>query len=188
VTLPKDAEATRGRILDAAAAEFAALGIAGARIDRIAEHARANKAMIYRYFGSKDELFDAVFSRHVAAFVEAVRFDADDLPEYAGRLFDSYEDQPMTLRLAFWYQLERPDGVPLQVLLAANDAKLAAIAEAQRRGAVRDRLAPADVLALVRAVAMAYHNLTPELGRATAADRGARRATVVEAVRRLLTA
>ena len=72
---PRDADATRTRILEAASSEFGALGIAGARIDRIAEKAGANKAMIYRYFGNKDDLFDAVFTAHVVAFVDAVQFD-----------------------------------------------------------------------------------------------------------------
>jgi AcrR family transcriptional regulator len=48
----RDAEATRQRLLDAAAEEFAARGIAGARVDRIAQAARSNKAQIYHYFGS----------------------------------------------------------------------------------------------------------------------------------------
>jgi AcrR family transcriptional regulator len=183
----RDADATRGRILDAAAAEFAELGIAGARIDRIAENAQANKAMIYRYFGNKDDLFDAVFTARVAAFVDAVRFDADDLPGYAGRLFDSYEDQPFTLRLTYWYQLERPDGAPLQVIAAANENKLSGIADAQARGRVPGDFTPIEVLALVRSISLAWNNLTPELGKYVAEDRVSRRAAVVAAAQRLFT-
>ena len=37
-----DAQATRQRLLDAAAAEFAAFGFAGARVDRIAAAAKSN--------------------------------------------------------------------------------------------------------------------------------------------------
>ena len=40
----RDAEATRRRLLDAATAEFAAYGIAGARVDRIAAEARSSAA------------------------------------------------------------------------------------------------------------------------------------------------
>ncbi len=82
----RDADATRARILEAAAGEFGALGIAGARVDRIAEDADANKAMIYRYFGTKDELFDAVFTAHV----EHIPFDPTDFPGNATQFFDSY--------------------------------------------------------------------------------------------------
>ncbi|MCU1609211.1 MAG: TetR family transcriptional regulator, partial [Pseudonocardiales bacterium] len=39
----------RARLLDAAFAEFAQHGLAGARVDRIAEAAQANKGLIYVY-------------------------------------------------------------------------------------------------------------------------------------------
>lgn len=56
----RDAEATRARILAAAKREFARNGLGGARVDVIAEKAKANKRMIYHYFGSKEELFQKV--------------------------------------------------------------------------------------------------------------------------------
>jgi AcrR family transcriptional regulator len=48
---------TRQKILGAALAEFARYGLGGARVDRIAQRARANKRMLYYYFGDKDGLF-----------------------------------------------------------------------------------------------------------------------------------
>lgn len=51
---------TRARILEAASAEFAEHGLGGARVDRIAAAAGANKRMLYYYFGNKDALFLAV--------------------------------------------------------------------------------------------------------------------------------
>lgn len=57
---PREADATRRRILDAAKADFARLGLAGARVDAIAARAKANKRMIYHYFGSKEGLYVAV--------------------------------------------------------------------------------------------------------------------------------
>lgn len=56
----RDADATKLRILTAAKKEFARLGIGGARVDAIAQRAKANKRMIYHYFGGKQELFEAV--------------------------------------------------------------------------------------------------------------------------------
>ncbi|MFN0115786.1 MAG: TetR/AcrR family transcriptional regulator [Paracoccaceae bacterium] len=56
----RDAEATKARILDAAKKEFARNGLGGARVDEIADRARANKRMIYHYFGSKEGLFQTV--------------------------------------------------------------------------------------------------------------------------------
>lgn len=56
----RDAEATKARILEAAKKEFAKSGMGGARVDVIAEKAKANKRMIYHYFGSKEDLFRTV--------------------------------------------------------------------------------------------------------------------------------
>lgn len=56
----RDAEATKTRILEAAKREFAKNGLGGARVDVIAEKARANKRMIYHYFESKEGLFQTV--------------------------------------------------------------------------------------------------------------------------------
>jgi TetR/AcrR family transcriptional regulator len=50
---------TRQRILDAAAREFAAHGLAGARTEAIAVAAGVNKALLYYYFESKGGLYQA---------------------------------------------------------------------------------------------------------------------------------
>ena len=105
----RDATATRHRILQAATVEFAASGLAGARVSRIAERARANQRMIYAYFGSKDGLFDAVLEHHVLLAQDAVTFEATDLPGYAQQVFDVYRTHPHLVRLALWQALERPD-------------------------------------------------------------------------------
>jgi AcrR family transcriptional regulator len=56
----RDAERTKQAILDAAKVEFAEKGLAGARVDAIAEQSGANKRMLYYYFGSKEDLYVAV--------------------------------------------------------------------------------------------------------------------------------
>ena len=53
----RDPEGMRLRILDAAKEEFAAHGLAGARVDRIAAKAGANKRMLYYHVGKKEELY-----------------------------------------------------------------------------------------------------------------------------------
>jgi AcrR family transcriptional regulator len=56
----RDPEGMRLRILQAAKKEFAAYGLAGARVDRIAKDAGANKRMLYYHVGKKDDLYLAV--------------------------------------------------------------------------------------------------------------------------------
>jgi AcrR family transcriptional regulator len=55
-----DPERTMADILVAATREFSEKGLAGARIDVIAEAMRTSKRMIYYYFGSKEGLYIAV--------------------------------------------------------------------------------------------------------------------------------
>jgi TetR/AcrR family transcriptional regulator len=64
------AERTRAAILDAATREFAAEGVAGARIDEIARAAGVNKAMLYYYYRDKETLYGAVLERVFRGLVE----------------------------------------------------------------------------------------------------------------------
>ena len=69
----RDPERTRQRILDAATEEFARHGLGGARVDRIATRAGANKRMLYYYFGDKDGLFLAALEDRYAHIRSAER-------------------------------------------------------------------------------------------------------------------
>ncbi|MFJ4654593.1 TetR family transcriptional regulator [Nocardia sp. NPDC088792] len=102
-----DSTATKERILSAASSEFAAYGVAGARVDRIAANAKANKRAIYDYFGDKNALFAAVLQRLMADLAEAVPPDADaDLGSYSATLYDYHRTHPEALRLLLWEALE----------------------------------------------------------------------------------
>ncbi len=102
-------EATRDRILAAAKDEFATYGLAGARINRIAAQARASKDRLYAYFASKEELFAAVTEQWTSETTAETALRGDDLPGYAGRLFDNYVAHPENARLQQWADLEAPD-------------------------------------------------------------------------------
>ncbi len=60
---PRDPDRTREAILAAAQHEFGEKGLSGGRVDEIARRARANKRMIYHYFGNKDGLYLAALER-----------------------------------------------------------------------------------------------------------------------------
>jgi len=99
----RNAAATRERLFAAAAAEFAARGFAGAKVDRIAHAARVNKAMLYYHFKSKagvyaeilHDMFQAVATRlagstppgsspedRIRAMVEAISREAEARPHF----------------------------------------------------------------------------------------------------------
>jgi AcrR family transcriptional regulator len=178
--MARDAEDTKRRLLEAAAAEFAEFGIAGARIDRIAAAAQANKALIYSYFGNKEDLFDAVFQALVVDTVQDVPVDPEDLPGYAGRLFDRNLSHPQGLRLAIWHSLERGGGTLPEAVVAANADKVAAIAKAQRDGRISRRFLPEELMILVTGLSVLG---APDLPMTHVDDVAQRRRTVVEAVR-----
>jgi AcrR family transcriptional regulator len=66
---------SRARVFNAAAAEFAARGYAGASVDRIARAARLNKAMIYYHFRSKAALYREI----LRDMFQAVRLRVDEV-------------------------------------------------------------------------------------------------------------
>ncbi|GAB2504366.1 TetR family transcriptional regulator [Promicromonospora xylanilytica] len=182
--------ATWDRILDAATAEFAQHGFAGARIERITSAARTNKAQLYGYFGTKDELFDAVLAASFRQIIDLATIDANDLPDWAVRLYDEYLAHPDIVRLATWSRLERS---PRGHLVAEEDRqdqeKLAAIAAAQAAGKVVPG-EPFDVMALVIGMSMAWSpvsNVYAAHSDEDPAEHRRRRDFLREAVRRAVT-
>jgi AcrR family transcriptional regulator len=153
-TRPRDAKATQERLLRAAIDEFAERGLAGARIDRIAARADANKRLIYAYFGSKDDLFDAVLARTLGVLTEAVPFTPEDLPGYAGALFDQLARQPKVLQLATWRDFERTTASERE--RASYASKITAIRAAQRAGTVDAAIAAPDVLAMLTSLVTSW--------------------------------
>jgi AcrR family transcriptional regulator len=97
---------TKRRILAAAKAEFAKKGLGGARVDDIAARAKANKRMMYHYFGNKDDLFSHVVEDAYAEFREReAALELDSLDPVAA----------ITALIAFiWkYFLDNPEFITL---------------------------------------------------------------------------
>ncbi|MEU6346529.1 TetR family transcriptional regulator [Streptomyces sp. NPDC046977] len=141
-----DSHATRARILEAAYREFAAYGLAGARIDRIAANAKANKRAIYEYFGKKEDLFDQVVTERLELSVQAVSASWDDLPQLTVDVFDYYASDPDRMRLTLWRQLERP--APVEREVDHYRESLEAMAEGGGDRAITD----ADLYAVIWAI------------------------------------
>jgi AcrR family transcriptional regulator len=64
-------------MLDAAVQMFSVNGYHETSMDAIASAAEISKPMLYLYYGSKEELFEACLSRELTRFVETVRADID---------------------------------------------------------------------------------------------------------------
>jgi AcrR family transcriptional regulator len=101
-----DPERTMADIIDVATHEFSEKGLAGARIDDIAEAMRTSKRMIYYYFGSKEGLYIAVLEeayRRIRAIEADLHLD-DLAPEDALRRLVGFTVD---------YQLANPDFIRL---------------------------------------------------------------------------
>ncbi|MGU3409444.1 TetR family transcriptional regulator [Microbacterium sp. M1A1_1b] len=184
---PPAAEAMRTRLLLAARDEFAAVGLASARIERIGAAASSNKAQAFHYFGSKEGLFDALVTQTVDDLLAAVPFDAEHLPEWAGNLHDAAVDRPWMPRLLTWHRLERADQHPLPAIVERATELTAAVEHAQRAGVLPRSHRPAVLLGLVVHLAAFWSSTTSEyapLVQSVTAPR--RRQVVVDAVAALL--
>lgn len=87
----RDPEGMRLRILEAAKQEFAAHGIGGARVDRIARKAGANKRMLYYHVGNKEDLYLAVLEgayEKIRAEERELDLEHLDPPQAIERLID----------------------------------------------------------------------------------------------------
>ncbi|HET9379062.1 MAG TPA: TetR family transcriptional regulator [Chthoniobacterales bacterium] len=151
----RNADATRERILEAAVAEFSAYGIAGARVDRIAQAARCNKNLIYIYFENKETLFTTVLKKHLVRVYEDVPFTPENLPGYAARVFDFAMAHPDLMRLMAWFGLEQKADSPAE-RRAALDAKVGALKTAQDDGRVGTTFPPGFLLTAIMALATAW--------------------------------
>jgi len=119
----RDADRTQQALLRAATEEFAERGLAGARIDAIAERAGVNKRLIYYYFGSKDDLFLAVLEQTYAGIREAERrleLQALAPPDAVRRL----------VQFTWHYYLEHPEFLTL--LNSANLHRARHLKESKR--------------------------------------------------------
>jgi len=87
----RDPERTRAAVLGAAVEEFARYGLGGARVDRLARRAGANKRMVYYYFRDKENLFLAALEdryAHIRNAERALNLDDLDPREALARLVD----------------------------------------------------------------------------------------------------
>ena len=101
-----DPERTMADIIEVATHEFSEKGLAGARIDVIAEAMRTSKRMIYYYFGSKEGLYIKVLEeayRRIREIESGLHLD-DLAPEDALRRLVGFTVD---------YQLANPDFIRL---------------------------------------------------------------------------
>ena len=113
-TRTNDPARTMADIIEVATREFADKGLAGARIDAIAEAMRTSKRMIYYYFGSKEALYVAVLEeayRRMRAIEAELHLDdlppEDALRKLVGHTVDYQLAHPEFIRLVMTENIHR---------------------------------------------------------------------------------
>jgi len=177
----------REEILAAARTEFAAFGLAGSRIDRIAKNAHASKERLYAHFGDKEALFREVVIADRDDYFAAVDIRPEAIPEFVGDMFDLTHRHPEHLRMLTWARLEGLAPTEPDLDKKAPGRLLAAIEAAQAAGIIDSIWAPTDLVVLLFGIAVAWAQFPdPSGGRTDPATLASRRASAVEAARRLL--
>ena len=159
-----DPQRTKANILQVAEEEFGEKGLAGARIDKIAEATRTSKRMIYYYFGSKEGLYLAVLEeayRRVREVEAELRLQ-DLKPEEALRrlvafTFDHHLHHESYSRLVMSENIHRGEFLARsQRIQELNVPAIAAIRNLYRRGVkaglFRKGLDPVDIHASISAL------------------------------------
>lgn len=182
---------TKQRVIEAATAEFAEYGVAGARINRIADTAKASKERIYAWFGDKDSLFGHVMQQGLDRLAGAVPIEVD-LVEYTVMLHDYFACDESVQRIAVWAWLHdtATAGAFSSDRTLGYVHKLDVIRAAQQRGLADPSWRPEELLAILLAVATNWNRAPAELRAIDPsgfdAQREAQRASVRQAARRIV--
>jgi AcrR family transcriptional regulator len=162
----RDPERTKAKIIEAATAEFAAKGFAGARVSEIAARAGVNQQLIAYYFDSKEGLYREMGRRWRAHEAEAI---PDELP--IAELIKRYvraSVENLGGRLLAWDGLADTgddESEEAQERTARLRHEVEVIRERQRAGELDDRFDPAALHLITTSAANALA-VYPHLARA----------------------
>jgi len=163
-TRTNDPERTMAGIMQIATQEFAAKGLAGARIDAIADATHTSKRMIYYYFGSKEGLYLAVLEesyRRIRQTEEDLQLSglppAQGLAKLVGFTFDHHTGNQDFVRLVMSENIQRGEYLAQSKLI--QDMNLSVIQSIQelyergvKDGVFRKGLDPIDIHASISAL------------------------------------
>ncbi len=157
---PRDPEATREKILDAAEEVFLAKGYGNAATSEIAEEAGVTKSLIHHHFGSKEGLWTEVKARRFRHYADAQLAMIREEGPTAELLRSSFEfyfrflqQNPQLVRIMAWIFLEHEEETQPK---AINDCMkldeelfregVERIRQAQEAGQFRTDVDPAFIL------------------------------------------
>jgi TetR/AcrR family transcriptional regulator len=152
---PRDAEATRLQILDAAESLFAAQGFGSTSLAQIAQKSHSHKSLILHHFSSKDELWQVVKERRFSQFVNERKLmfskgkvTIEEVRHSIHAYFKLLRDDPVLVQLLTRAELEQ------DLSCSQFDEKrltpfVARMRDAQNAGLLRPDVPPAHLLLIV---------------------------------------
>lgn len=205
-TWKQDAEGVKHDILTVAMSEFAEFGLAGARIDEIAEKTKTSKRMIYYYFGDKEGLYVAsleaayAFARDGMDLIDVEGMaPVDAVVEIAGFMFDFYRANPELVRMVMNENMHHAQFVQKSayisdMVMSVVDHLSRAVVRGQEQGAFRTDVDP--LLLFWQIQAQSFYNVSnrssfaAKFGESIYTEEGqdAMRAAILDSVRRYLKA
>lgn len=164
----RNPELTKRDILVAAREEFCEYGLDGARVDRIAERAAANKRLLYHYFGNKEALYSAVLLeayREIRAGEQKLHLGelspVDAMRELVGFTFDHFRNNPWFIRLLSTENILRADYVREMKEVPKLHSPIVAqlrdvLAEGQKQGVFREGVDPVHLYISIAGLSYFY--------------------------------
>jgi TetR/AcrR family transcriptional regulator len=152
-------ELSQAKILSSAQTLFIERGFDGTSMSAIAKHSGVTQSMIHHYFGSKEELWQAVkkdsYDKYLGYQQQLLDLDEGDIGAFTENSirsrFQFFQVNPQTARLLSWLQImEDPAGMETGQEIGRQ--LLDKIRQAQRAGNIRDDVAPETVLAMSIAI------------------------------------
>ena len=194
---PRDAERSRAAILGAAVEVFAEQGFSGGRVAEIARRARVPAGLLYHYYRSKRELFEAAHAHalhsHGGELIQMLQKPDADLPDFEHLLrsyFGLLASNPRLARLTAWWYVAfggmQGSSSP-NALFDLKDAAVRFVARIQERGRIREDADPEGLVLSSLALCQHWHITSGENARLMhgASDPNARRLEqIVEVVMR----
>lgn len=157
-----DPEASRAAILAAAETRFLDKGFAGTSMSEIAKASGVTKSLIHHHFGSKEALWGEVkrrrfgdWHRQQMQLLSTEELTQELLRKSMEVYFLFLLDNPATLRLMSWLQLEEDQDIR-DLVEEMRDAGIKRIEDAQKAGIVREDVPAPFVLVAFLGVVQAW--------------------------------
>lgn len=179
-TRTNNPEATKEAVLKAAESLFLKKGFHGTSMSMIAKEAGVTQSLIHHHFGAKQELWDALKTIKVGAYlsnqVKSLKEDQKDpmvlLRNMVSANFNYLKENPDMVRLILWDLLEEQEASPYEVPeINIFKEVLEKFAVAQKEGIVRDDVEPLNMFVALSVLVQGWfwtkldkaHNLPDEM-------------------------